>query len=66
MLMCQYPDIQRRAQDEILSVVGLDRLPTINDRPQLPFVAACIQEMFRLYPVVPLGIAIISPSAYDN
>ncbi|KAI0089338.1 cytochrome P450 [Irpex rosettiformis] len=56
MLMCQYPDIQRRAHEEIVSVVGPDRFPTIKDRPQLPFIAACIKEMFRMYPIVPLGV----------
>ena len=39
-----------------MSVVGPGRLPTINDRPQLPFLTACLQEMFRLHPIVPLGM----------
>ena len=29
-----YPDVQRRAQVEIDTVVGRDRLPTLNDRPK--------------------------------
>ncbi|EJD49808.1 cytochrome P450 [Auricularia subglabra TFB-10046 SS5] len=31
-----FPDVQKRAQEEILRVVGPDRLPTIEDRDHLP------------------------------
>lgn len=33
-----YPDVMRKAQAEIDSVVGRDRLPTFEDRARLPYV----------------------------
>ncbi|KAF4596304.1 hypothetical protein EYR40_008011 [Pleurotus pulmonarius] len=37
--MVQHPDKQSRAQDEIDTVVGAHRLPTINDKDSLPSIA---------------------------
>lgn len=54
-LMSVYPEIQKRAQSEIDSIVGRDRLPTIDDRASLVYVAALIKEIFRWAPVAPLG-----------
>lgn len=55
LLMARYPEKQRKAQAEIDSVVGADRLPTIADRPDLPYVEALIKETMRWYPAVPLS-----------
>jgi cytochrome P450 len=53
--MTLYPDVQKRAQEEIDAVVGTDRLPTHDDRPHLPYVEALYQEVLRWNPVGPLG-----------
>jgi cytochrome P450 len=53
--MAQFPDVQRHAQAELDLVVG-PRLPTMNDRPNLPYVHALIKEVMRWHPVVPLGV----------
>jgi cytochrome P450 len=53
--MLLFPDIQRRAQDELDSVVGRDRLPTFEERSKLPFVDAVSREVLRWRPVTPLG-----------
>jgi hypothetical protein len=37
MAMVSYPDVLMKAQKEIDSVVGTDRLPTIADRESLPY-----------------------------
>ena len=50
------PDVQRRAQEEIDSVVGRGRTPTFADRPRLPYVEALLRELFRWRPVLPLAI----------
>lgn len=50
-----YPEVQRKAQEEIDRVVGNDRLPTIADRPNLPYIEALIKEVLRWNPVAPLG-----------
>ncbi|KAF8869911.1 cytochrome P450, partial [Infundibulicybe gibba] len=50
------PDVQRRAQNEIDSVIGNDRLPEPGDRPSLPYVEAVYREVMRWRPVLPLGL----------
>jgi cytochrome P450 len=53
--MSLYPNIQKRAQEEIDRVVGRDRLPTFADRYNLPYLEAIIWEILRWNPVGPLG-----------
>ena len=53
--MMLYPDVQKRAQAEIDAVVGTQRLPTLEDRPGLPYVNALVKEALRWNPVVPMG-----------
>ncbi|KAJ7259485.1 cytochrome P450 [Mycena haematopus] len=55
--MATHPDVQKKAQTEIDSVVGTDRLPEFEDRPSLPFVEALYREVMRWKPVGPLGMA---------
>jgi len=50
-----YPDIQKKAQDELDSAIGRERLPSFEDRPRLPFIDAVCKEMLRWRPVAPLG-----------
>ena len=54
--MLLYPDVQRRAQAQIDLVVGRHRLPTFDDRANLPYVEALLREAFRWFPVLPLAI----------
>jgi cytochrome P450 len=54
--MIAFPEVQRRAQAEIDSVVGRDRLPTFDDAPRLPYVRAIIKEILRWRPALPLGV----------
>ncbi|XXG99338.1 hypothetical protein Hte_005675 [Hypoxylon texense] len=56
LAMTVYPETQRRAQQEIDSVVGRDRLPTFDDRDNLPYVEAVVKEVLRWHPVVPMGL----------
>ncbi|KAG2125820.1 cytochrome P450 [Suillus clintonianus] len=56
LAMVLYPDVQRRTQAEINSVIGRDRLPTFEDRPSLPYIDAVLRETFRWHPTVPLGV----------
>ena len=55
MLMILNPDVQQKAQAEIDVVVGKDRLPTIADRPHLPYVRRLITEVYRWSPPIPLS-----------
>jgi len=56
LAMVLYPDVQKHAQAEIDSVIGMDRLfPTFEDRASLPYVEAILREVLRWHPIVPLG-----------
>jgi len=50
-----YPDVQKKAQAELDSVIGRERLPTLEDRPNLPFIDAVCKEVLRWRPATPLG-----------
>jgi len=54
--MIALPEVQRRAQAELDSVVGRDRLPTFDDAPRLPYVCAMVREVLRWRPTLPLGV----------
>ncbi|EGN98308.1 hypothetical protein SERLA73DRAFT_74531 [Serpula lacrymans var. lacrymans S7.3] len=56
LAMFLHPDVQRKAQLEIDSIIGRDRLPDFSDRPSLPYVEAVFRETLRWRPVAPLGI----------
>ncbi|KAH8114929.1 cytochrome P450 [Phellopilus nigrolimitatus] len=56
LMMTLYPDIVKCAQEEIDRVVGSDRLPTIEDRPNLPYIDCIMKEVYRFNPAVPIGI----------
>ncbi|KAG2035024.1 cytochrome P450 [Suillus americanus] len=56
LAMMLYPDVQKRAQEEIEAVIGTDQLPTFEDRPSLPYVDAVLRETLRWHPVFPLGL----------
>ncbi|KAF9029141.1 cytochrome P450 [Hymenopellis radicata] len=56
LAMCNYPDIQRKAKDEIDSVVGRDRLPSFQDRAHMPYVEALCKELTRYHVAVPSGM----------
>jgi cytochrome P450 len=55
LAMIIYPDVQRRAQAEIDRVLGKDRLPEMDDKPNLPYVQGVVNECLRWLPVTPLG-----------
>ncbi|KAI1839626.1 hypothetical protein JX266_014164 [Neoarthrinium moseri] len=48
-LIPSYPEIQRRAQYELDSVVGRSRLPGMEDEKSLPFCRAIIKEVQRCH-----------------
>ena len=53
--MTLYPAVQRRAQAELDAVVGRDRLPTFEDRRQMPYVENVAREALRWKVVTNLG-----------
>ncbi|CAH0407358.1 unnamed protein product [Chilo suppressalis] len=51
------PEIQDKIHEEIDRVVGRGRLPNLDDRKNMPYTEACLREMMRIEPLVPLGVA---------
>ena len=64
--MVLHPEIQKKAQAELDSVVGNDRFPVMTDRNELPYMDAIIKETIRWSAVVPLGVphALIEEDVY--
>ncbi|KAF9262281.1 cytochrome P450 [Marasmius fiardii PR-910] len=52
LAMTLHPECQKRAYDEIISVIGHDRFPNITDRERLPFVNSILLETLRWHPAV--------------
>ncbi|KAJ2952089.1 hypothetical protein O0L34_g4359 [Tuta absoluta] len=50
------PEVQDRVHEEIDRVVGRERLPTLDDRHNMPYTEACIRESMRMDPLVPMGV----------
>ena len=50
-----YPEVQKRAQAELDSVISRDRLPTYDDKPRLPYIEAMNKELMRWHMVTPMG-----------
>jgi cytochrome P450 len=58
LAMSLFPEVQRKAQNEIDRVIGGGRLPNLYDRGQLPYVSALLDEVHRWRPVVSLGLSL--------
>ncbi|KJA23839.1 hypothetical protein HYPSUDRAFT_214889 [Hypholoma sublateritium FD-334 SS-4] len=55
LAMLHFPGVQKRAQAELDAVVGQDRMPDYEDRENLPYMRALINETLRWRPVAILG-----------
>lgn len=56
LAMSVFPNVQKKAQEEIDRVVGPNRLPTYADRENLPYINAMVKEVLRWHPVAPMGL----------
>jgi len=56
LALVAFPDIQRKAQKEIDEIVGFERVPTVEDFENLPYIQAIVKETHRFRPVAPLAI----------
>ena len=50
------PNVQTKAQEELDTIVGPDRLPVHSDMPSLPYVYAVVKEALRWQTAVPMAI----------
>ncbi|KAF9265964.1 cytochrome P450 [Marasmius fiardii PR-910] len=53
LAMALHPEIQEKARIEIETVVGKERLPTYEDRSDLPYIEAILRETLRWSPPFP-------------
>ena len=56
LAMLMFPEVQKRAQEEIDNVIGGGRLPTSADRDALPYIEAIMKETHRWHQVLPMCI----------
>jgi cytochrome P450 len=64
-----YPEVPATGQAEIDRVIGSDRMPTLDDMDQLPYVRACVKETLRWLPTAVLGAlphATIADDVYEG
>jgi len=57
LAMTLHPEVQKKAQEELDKVVGKNRFPTFQDRDSLPYLECILKEIYRWYPISPLGTA---------
>ncbi|KAK0492068.1 cytochrome P450 [Armillaria luteobubalina] len=68
LALTAFPEVQRKAQEEMDRVLGDQRTPTLDDFASLPYIQAVIKETHRFRPVAPLAIphAMITTEAYHG
>lgn len=63
--MVVFSEVQKQAQEEIDRVCG-DRLPVMEDEPNLQYIRGCVKESMRWMPTDLLGVphAVIKDDEY--
>jgi hypothetical protein len=56
--MALYPEVFKKAQEEVDIVIGQDRLPCVMDRELLPYVNALTLEILRWCVSAPTGLSL--------
>lgn len=46
-MMTHHPEVVKKAQTEIDEVIGSSQLPTLQDRPNLPYIDCIVKEVMR-------------------
>ncbi|KNZ74963.1 Cytochrome P450 2B19 [Termitomyces sp. J132] len=67
--MLHFPSVMKKAQDELDHVVGLNRMPEFDDKDNLPYVKAVINETLRWRPIAILGgtpHAVVTDDIYNG
>ncbi|XP_066913419.1 steroid 17-alpha-hydroxylase/17,20 lyase-like [Clytia hemisphaerica] len=54
--LVNFPECQQKCIEQIEEVVGMDRLPTIKDKPSLPYIEAFLHETLRMSSIAPMAV----------
>ncbi|XP_067326544.1 cytochrome P450 2C19-like [Anolis sagrei] len=57
MLLLEHPAVAAKVHEEIDQVIGGERMPTMADRPKMPYTEATLHEAQRFLDLIPLGLA---------
>ncbi|KAJ3483939.1 hypothetical protein NLI96_g5970 [Meripilus lineatus] len=68
LAMAKYPDVQKKAQEELDLHIGPNRLPAHDDYSSLTFIQAIMMESMRWQPTLPLSIPhmVIADDEYNG
>ncbi|KDQ53896.1 hypothetical protein JAAARDRAFT_38867 [Jaapia argillacea MUCL 33604] len=55
LALITHPDVQKRAQAELDTVIGNSHLPSFSDRGRLQYIEALMKETMRWLPITPIG-----------
>lgn len=63
-----YPEVQKKAHEELDRVIGSGRLPEFEDRKSLPYLTAILKEVLRWHVVTPIGLphAVVADDTYNG
>ena len=56
LAMVLYPEVMRKAQAEIDTIIGPERMPTFEDQHKLTHIDAMVREIIRWRPPTPLSV----------
>lgn len=56
LAMLKYPEAQKKAQEELDTVLGHNQLPELGQEDLLPYCSALVKELYRWRPVSNLAI----------
>ncbi|KAK4182324.1 cytochrome P450 [Podospora australis] len=59
-----YPEVQQRLHCEIDAALGYDKLPSVEELEQIPYLQATVREALRWRPVAPLGLPHVASSDF--
>ena len=57
LYLINFPDIQKRLQQEIDEAIPPEKTPCLDDKVKLPYIEAFIAEVLRCADIAPLGVA---------